>query len=59
MAHSPETVTQFVCENCQITHAGTPIHQSAGEHTFEAPATCGGCGETSFVKLSDWVHHHD
>jgi len=58
MAHAPEKPVQYVCENCQITYAGTPIHQSGGEHTFEPPESCGGCGESSFIKLTNWVHHH-
>ena len=59
MAHVPEEPTRYVCENCQITHAGTPIHDSGGEHHFEPPSACGGCGESTFVALADWVHHHD
>ena len=59
MAHVPERPTQYVCENCQVIHAGTPIHRSASEHSFEPPASCGGCGESSFVELADWVHHHE
>lgn len=59
MAHLPEEPKRYVCVNCQITHAGTPIHESAGEHSFEAPESCGGCGETEFVLLSEWVHHHE
>jgi hypothetical protein len=59
MAHSPEKATQYVCENCQVTHAGTPIHEGPGEHSFEPPASCGGCGESTFVAVTDWVHHHD
>ena len=59
MAHSPELPERFVCENCQLTHAGTPVHKSAGSHDFEAPAVCGGCGESAFVELSNWVHSHE
>ncbi|WP_323676201.1 hypothetical protein [Halorubellus sp. PRR65] len=59
MAHVPESVELFVCESCQVTHAGTPIHVEAGQHTFEAPDACGSCGEADFVELSDWVHYHD
>lgn len=59
MAHVPEKPTQYVCENCQITHAGTPVHESAGEHSFRPPGACGGCGETEFVKLAEWVRHHE
>lgn len=59
MAHSPESVVEYVCESCQVTHAGTPVHISAGEHTFEPPDSCGACGETSFVASEDWIHHHD
>ena len=58
MAHVPEEVRQYVCVSCQITHAGTPIHQTASEHTFEPSSACGGCGETEFVTMGDWVHHH-
>ncbi|WP_227132679.1 hypothetical protein [Halorubellus salinus] len=59
MAHVPESVTMYVCEHCQVAHAGTPIHVDTAEHRFEAPDECGSCGETAFVALSDWVHHHD
>lgn len=59
MAHVPETVKRYVCENCQVTHAGTPIHVSASDHSFEAPETCGACGAETFVALEDWIHHHD
>jgi len=58
MAHSPETPTRYVCERCQIVHAGAPIHESGGDHSFEPPTDCGGCGASSFVEFSDWVHHH-
>lgn len=58
MAHVPEDTTEYVCENCQITHAGTPIHLEAGKHTFEPPEICGGCGETVFIEMQDWIHHH-
>lgn len=59
MAHVPETVQQYVCANCQSVHAGTPIHVSAGEHSFEPPDRCGACEASSFVPMEDWVHHHD
>jgi len=59
MAHVPESVTTYVCEHCQVTHAGTPIHHDSGEHSFEPPEACGACEATAFVQASDWVHHHD
>jgi len=59
MAHSPEQVKQYVCENCQVTYAGTPVHQDAGQHSWEAPTECSACGATTFVDISNWVHHHD
>lgn len=59
MAQSQETVEQFVCESCQVMHAGTPIHISAGEHDFEPPESCGACGASEFVSASNWIHHHD
>jgi len=59
MAHSPEAVEEFVCENCHITHAGTPIHRDDGGHEFQPPESCGGCGGTEFVRMADWVHHHE
>jgi hypothetical protein len=59
MAHVPEEVEQFVCAECQVTHAGTPIHEDAGDHSFEAPTTCGACGADEFVAMSDWIRHHD
>lgn len=59
MAHVPEDVEQFVCAGCQVTHAGTPIREDAGEHSFEPPATCGACGANEFVSISDWIHYHD
>jgi hypothetical protein len=59
MAHSPEQVVEFVCESCQVTHAGTPIHLSAGQHEFEPPESCGACGATEFVQTEEWIHHHE
>lgn len=59
MSHTPETLVQYVCANCQVTHAGTPIHVSAGEHTFEPPESCGACGESEFVESANWIRHHD
>jgi hypothetical protein len=59
MAHVPERVKQYVCTNCQVTHAGTPIHQSGGSHSFEQPESCGACGESDFVATADWVHYHE
>ncbi|MFB6151823.1 MAG: hypothetical protein ABEJ40_08465, partial [Haloarculaceae archaeon] len=59
MSHIPEKIEQFVCANCQVTHAGTPVHVSSGDHTFEAPESCGACGETEFVPIEEWAHHHD
>ncbi|ACV48775.1 MULTISPECIES: hypothetical protein [Halomicrobium] len=59
MAHSPENVVEFVCSNCQVTHAGTPVHRSAGDHQFEPPEACGACGATAFVPTSEWIHHHE
>lgn len=58
MSHTPEDPERFVCESCQITHAGTPVHSSDGGHSYEPPEACGGCGETSFVAIEDWPHHH-
>ena len=48
----------YVCENCQVTHAGTPVHQTASEHSFDPPEACGACDATTFVQATDWVHHH-
>lgn len=59
MAHVPEETERYVCTNCQIMHAGTPIHEGPGDHSFEAPANCGACNEDAFVELSDWIHYHD
>lgn len=59
MAHAPQHPRHYVCENCQVIHAGTPVHQSGGEHTFEPPAACGACGESTFVSSEDWIHHHE
>ena len=59
MSHTPETVKQYVCSNCQVTHAGTPIHTDTGDHDFEPPTTCGACGETEFVSMTGWIHYHD
>jgi|AntDeeMetagen134_2_1112570.scaffolds.fasta_scaffold01500_4 hypothetical protein len=57
MAHSPEDVKEFVCEDCQVTHAGTPIKKSSGKRVFEPPESCGACGGTEFVPTEEWVHH--
>jgi len=59
MAHSPENVVEYVCANCQVTHAGTPMHRSGGDHRFEQPDACGACGGTEFVPTSDWIHYHE
>jgi len=59
MAHVPEEAEQYVRENYQIIYTCTPIHESASEHSFEPPETCGGCGETESVELSNWVRHHE
>ncbi len=59
MAHSPEKVEEFVCTNCHVTHAGTPVHESPANHNFEAPESCGACGETEFIRTENWVHFHE
>jgi hypothetical protein len=59
MAHVPEDVKQFVCTSCQVMHAGTPIHESGGEHSFEAPASCGACGANEFTAISNWTRSHE
>lgn len=59
MAHSPENVEKYVCDNCHVTHAGTPVHISAAEHSFEPPESCGACGETEFIPIENWIHHHE
>lgn len=58
MAHVPESVRMYVCENCQGTHAGTPVKVGTGKHRFEPPSTCGACDGSTFVQLSDWIRHH-
>ncbi|ELZ20589.1 hypothetical protein C475_20038 [Halosimplex carlsbadense 2-9-1] len=58
MAHVAEEPKRYVCERCQVVHAGTPIHESGGDHSFEPPGSCGGCDSSSFVEFGDWVHHH-
>lgn len=58
MSHTPEKVKQYICRNCQVTHAGTPVHISAAEHTFEPPESCGACGESTFLEFGEWIHHH-
>jgi len=59
MAHVPEEPDRYVCEHCQVVHVGTPAREDGGEHSFTAPDACGACGEASFVRFADWVHHHD
>jgi rubredoxin len=59
MAHSPEGIEQYVCTDCQVVYAGTPIHVSASDHRFEPPAECHVCGGTEFVSDTEWVRHHD
>ena len=58
MSHATEDTKRFVCANCQITHAGTPVHKESGDHSFEAPTRCGGCGESEFIPINEWIHHH-
>lgn len=59
MAHVPENVNQYVCVACQTMHAGTPIHESGGSHSWNPPANCGACGESEFVPVEEWIHHHE
>ena len=59
MAYNREHVEEFVCEDCQVTHAGTPTQHSSGGHEFEPPASCGACGGTEFVPTEDWIHYHE
>lgn len=59
MAHVPENVHQYVCATCQTMHAGTPVHESSGDHSWNPPATCGACGENEFVAVDEWIHHHE
>lgn len=58
MAHVPESVQMYVCDNCQATYAGTPIKVAMGQHDFEPPSDCGTCTDATFVQLSDWIRHH-
>lgn len=57
MSHVPEEPTRYVCENCQVVHAGTPDHVSGGDYEFDPPESCGACGETAFVEINSWIHH--
>ncbi|WP_135663175.1 hypothetical protein [Halorhabdus rudnickae] len=62
MSHTPDDPEQYVCESCQITHVGTPIHEPGtdfAEHDYEPPDACGACGGTSFVRIEEWAHHHE
>lgn len=59
MAHVPETVEQYVCASCQVVHAGTPVHESGGNHSWEPPSTCGSCSDDEFVALEEWARHHE
>lgn len=59
MAHSPESPELYVCDSCQVVYAGTPIHHSGGEHSYEAPGACETCDGGEFVPMNEWAHHHD
>jgi len=59
MAHVPETVERYVCTNCHVVHAGTPVHEDVGDHSFHTPSNCGACGADAFVELGDWIRFHD
>jgi hypothetical protein len=59
MAHTPEHVKRFVCVDCHLVYAGTPIRTTDTGHTFEPPTVCAVCGETEFVSEADWIHHHE
>ena len=59
MAHAPEDVNQYVCENCQVIHAGTPVHRGPGEHSFDPPEACGACSESRFIEIQNWTTHHE
>ncbi|WP_188876635.1 hypothetical protein [Halarchaeum grantii] len=57
MSHTPEEVARYVCDNCQLIHAGAPSRTPAGKRRFEPPAECGGCGADEFVGIENWIHH--
>ncbi|AGN01229.1 hypothetical protein L593_06410 [Salinarchaeum sp. Harcht-Bsk1] len=59
MAHVPENVKQFVCSSCNVVHAGTPIHQADGTHSWEEPPACGACEGEEFVPMEQWIRHHE
>ena len=59
MAHVPENVKQFVCADCHVVHAGTPIHESGGSHSWEEPPACGACASGEFVPMEQWIRHHE
>lgn len=59
MSHVPEEIEYYVCANCQVVHAGTPVHRSDGGHSFEPPESCGGCADEEFVRASEWIRHHE
>jgi hypothetical protein len=40
-------------------HAGTPVHQNDGSHSFEEPDACGACGNDEFVAIEEWARHHE
>ncbi|GAB3690446.1 hypothetical protein GCM10028857_26830 [Salinarchaeum chitinilyticum] len=59
MAHAPESIEQYVCAACQTMHAGTPVHESGGTHSWDPPAVCGACGDDELVPVDEWTHHHE
>ncbi|WP_162989741.1 hypothetical protein [Natronorubrum halophilum] len=56
MAHVPEQLDQYVCENCKIVHAGTSTATSGGS---EPPDSCGACGKDVFVQASEWANRYE
>lgn len=49
MSHTPERPRLYVCENCNVVHAGH--HSPEGQHHFEPPEECGACGSDGFVEI--------
>jgi len=53
MSHQPERPREYVCEGCQIVHAGI-AHGQPGDHHYEAPDECAACGGTDFVDINEY-----
>jgi primosomal protein N' len=56
MAHAPELLELYVCENCHGVYAGTVSSGTLERHQYEPPTECSACGNTEFVESGAYPH---